>query len=195
MFTLCHMGSLALAQAAIGQSTVSSNTSVFRSKSFSPIEVPEEIVGAWQVQIEGRAFKLKANYNIEIKINGSRGGLPEALVAYFAGDSRRPSFLCRSQLNLVSTEKDRLVFEETLNYKSERRASCPIWDQVAIEPRNGHLWLQWRDVGRRKAKIRMEAGAYRSTGGMECREVGGNGGSRGQVWCRDAEGNWAPKRL
>ena len=145
------------------------------------------------MQIEGRAFKLRTNYNIEIKINDGRRGLPTALVSYFAGDQRMPSTICRSQLTLISIEGQNLVFEESLNYKGGKD-SCPIWDQVAIERRSGHLWFQWRDAGRRKSSIKMEAGAYRWTGGRECRVVSGDGGPGGQEWCRDAEGNWSPRR-
>ncbi len=160
---------------------------------FSTMQVPTDIVGAWQIQIEGRAFKLQNNYNIEIKVNDRQIGLPEAIVSYFVGDTRRPSTICRSQLTLISVEGQKLVFEESLNYKGGKD-SCPIWDQVAIEKRDGNLWFQWRNAGKRKSAIKMEAGAHLPTSGMECRLVSGDGGFGGQEWCRDAEGNWSPKK-
>ena len=159
----------------------------------SSVQMPAELVGAWQAQIEGKAFKLRTNYNIEIKINDGRSNLPTAIVSYFAGDASRPTTICRSQLTLVSADIQNFVLGESLNYKGGKD-SCPIWDQVTIEPRSGALWLQWREGGKRKLTVKMEAGAYRFTGGMECRIVSGDGGAGGQEWCRDAEGNWAPRR-
>ncbi len=198
-YQLLTLSCVAFLQSAdVGLAQPAATQSLNQNPAFKPMpsaasQVPADIVGAWQVQIEGNAFKLKTNYNIEIKINDGRGGLPAAIVSYFAGDASRPSTICRSQLTLVSSEGRNLVFGESLNYKNGKD-SCPIWDQIAIEPRTGHLWLQWRDGGRRKPVIKMEAGAYRWTGGMECRLVSGDGSSSGQEWCRDADGNWSPKR-
>jgi hypothetical protein len=179
---------IALAQSAIV--SVPNSMPAFRPM-LSSGQVPTEIVGAWQVQIEGQAFKLKANYNIEIKFNDGLGNMPAAIVSYFAGDASRPTTICRSQLKLVSTEGASYVFEESLNYKGGKD-SCPIWGRIAVEPRDGSLWFQWRDAAKRKAKIRMEAGAYHPTGGKECRLVSGDGGVGGRKWCRDTEGNWNP---
>ncbi len=189
-FVCLPSADLVLAQSATSSALNSNPT--FRPIP-SSVQMPAELVGAWQTQIEGRAFKLRANYNIEIKINDSRSNLPTAIVSYFAGDANRPSTICRSQLMLVSTEGQSFVLGESLNYKGGKDL-CPIWDQVTIEPRSGSLWLQWRDGGRRKPSVKMEAGAYRFTGGMECRLVSGDGGAGGQEWCRDAEGNWSPRR-
>lgn len=187
---------LPAAEAGFAQQVASQSLNpipAFRPMPTSGTQVPAEVVGAWQVQINGNAFKLKTNYNIEIKINDGRSGLPAAIVSYFAGDASRPSTICRSQLTFESSEGQNLVFGESLNYRGGKDP-CPIWDQVAIEPREGHLWLQWRDRGGRKHAIKMEAGAYRWTGGKECRLVSGDGNSSGQEWCRDADGNWSPKR-
>lgn len=193
----CSIACLAMADLALGQAVVPPGSNVvptFRPNAFSSNEIPAEIIGVWQVQIEGRASKLKTNYNIEFKINDGRGSLPVAIVSYFAGDARRPSSLCRSQLTLVKADGQKWVFDESQNYKTPNGPdACPIWDQIAIEPRTGHLWFQWLD-GKRRLAIKMEAAAYRWTGGMECRKVSGDGRSGGEEWCRDAEGNWAPKR-
>jgi hypothetical protein len=187
-----------LPSADAGFAQPAANQSLNPNPAFRPIapsgdQVPAEFVGAWQVQIGGNASKLKTNYNVEIKINDGRSGLPAAIVSYFAGDASRPSTICRSQLTFESSEGRNLIFRESLNYKGGKD-SCPIWDQIAIEPREGHLWLQWRDGGGRKTTVKMEAGAYRWAGGMECRLVSGDGSSSGQEWCRDADGNWSPKR-
>lgn len=159
-------------------------------------EIPAEFVGAWQAQIEGKGFKLKTNYNIEMKISDGLSGAPEALVSYFAGDVKRPSTICRTQLTLVSREQHSLIFEESRNYRSRKiEEACPIGNQLAIATRGGEIWVQWRDVGRRKVTVKMEAGAHRSTGGMECRTVGGSDRSGHEVWCRTPEGDWRPKAL
>ncbi|AJP71330.1 hypothetical protein [Sphingomonas hengshuiensis] len=160
-------------------------------------EMPSDLLGAWQVQVDGKAFKLKDSYNIEIKFNGADDGLPEALIAYFAGDARRPSSLCRSQLDLVSSTGGQLVFRETLNYKSGRSVKCPVWGRLVIDKSDGGILLHWLDEGR-KPKTRMEATALRLTAvrlkaDRECRAVGDGSESGNQVWCRDAEGNWSPK--
>ena len=193
----CSIACLAMTDLALGQAVVPPGSNVvptFRPNAFSSNEIPAEIIGVWQVQIDGRVSKLKTNYNIEFKINDGRGSLPVAIVSYFAGDARRPSTLCRSQLTLVKTDAQKFVFDESQNYKTPNGPdACPIWGQIAIEPRTGHLWFQWLD-GKRRPAIKMEAGAYRWTGGMECRIVSGDGRSGGEEWCRDAEGNWAPKR-
>lgn len=186
----------AVANLALGQAVTPPGSNVvpaFRADAFAPTGIPADLVGVWQVQIEGRPFKLKNNYNIEFKINDGRGRLPAAIVSYFVGDPARPSTICQSQLTLVSTEGAKLVFAESKN-RQGGKDYCPIWDQVAIESRSGQLWFEWRDAGRRKATTKMKAGAYRWTGGMECRLVSGDGGSGGQEWCRDAEGNWSPRR-
>lgn len=156
-------------------------------------EMPPEILGAWQVRVDGKTFKLKDSYNIEIKFNGARNGMPEALVAYFAGDARRPSSLCRSQLDLISNSDGQLIFKETLNYKSDRSAKCPVWGRLIIDKSDGGILFRWQDAGERKPKTRMEASALRLNGGRECRTVGDGNPSGGQIWCRDSEGNWAPK--
>lgn len=191
VLTCVHSAEMVVAQYTIAPRL--STVSAFGPPPFTSVQVPAEMVGAWQVQIEGRAFKLKTNYNVEIKITDGQSSLPTAIVSYFAGDARRPSTICRSQLTLVSAEGQSFVFEESLNYKGGKD-SCPIWDQLAIEIRSGSLWFQWRDAGRRKATIKMEAGAFRPTGGKECRLVSGDGGAGGQEWCRDVEGNWSPSR-
>ena len=61
-----------MADLALGQAVVPPGSNVvptFRPNAFSSNEIPAEIIGVWQVQIEGRASKLKTNYNIEFKIN------------------------------------------------------------------------------------------------------------------------------
>ena len=166
----------------------------YRSFTYSPVEIPSEFVGAWQLRIEGPAFKLKTSYNIELKITDGRSGSPEALISYFAGNENRPSTICRTQLNFVSAEGQNWVFNESLNYRAGKDA-CPVWDQISIMARGENLWLQWRDAGRRKVTIKMEGGARRSTGGMECRSVGGSGQSGGQVFCRTPDGDWVPRIL
>ena len=190
-FTVLPAAEAGLAQQVANQSL--NPIPAFRPMPAPGAQMPAEAVGAWQAQIAGSGFKLKTNYNIEIKINDGRSGLPAAIVSYFAGDASRPSTICRSQLTFETAEGRNFVFRESLNYKGGKD-SCPIWDQVTIEPREGHLWLQWRDQAGRKSTIKMEAGAYRWTGGMECRLVSGDGNSSGQEWCRDADGNWSPKR-
>lgn len=189
---MCASGAALQMSTAVGQSVVGPVPD-FATDSFDGPQIPPEVRGAWQAQVEGKTFKLKSNFNIEVKFEDGRDGRPHGLVAYFAGDPRRPSSLCRSQLDLASNTDGRLVFTETLNYKSERRAQCPIWDGLAVEQRGGELWIEWQDVGRRSAKVKMQASAVRTSGGAQCRTVGGGGRYGGQVWCRDMEGNWAPQ--
>ncbi|MEE4210481.1 MAG: hypothetical protein V2I43_14610 [Parvularcula sp.] len=160
----------------------------------SQAQMPSDLLGAWQLQVDARQFKLRDEFNIEVKFADGSDGLPEGLVAYFAGDSSRPSGLCRSQLDLVSATQDGMIFEETLNYKSGRKIRCPIWGRVSIKRTEGGFLFEWSDEGRRRKKVRMWASAGRLTGGQECRMVGATGTSDGEVWCRDAEGNWSAKR-
>lgn len=155
--------------------------------------IPQEITGSWRVTVAKQTSKLKADHTIEIKIGDDRKFMPDAVLSYFVGDSERPSTICRSQLTLFAVEGEELIFQESMNYKGGKDA-CPIWDQVAITPRGGQLWVRWRDGNRRKPTIKIEAAAFRATGGQECRVVSGDGRAGGQEWCRDAEGNWAPKR-
>lgn len=153
--------------------------------------LPGSVAGAWQLRMAGRAIKLRADYTIEIKIN-TGGRQPIALISYFAGDQRRPSSICRTQLSLLSNEGEAAVFSESLNYRMGKDR-CPIWDQVTIAPRDGGLWVQWRDVAGRKATVKMEGQADRASGGAECRTVGGDGGSGGQLYCRTPDGDWTAK--
>lgn len=165
---------------------------VFRGTAAPALKVPDGAMGSWQVVLDARTYKLKSNYNVELKIGGFRPGMPEAALSYFAGSSERPSTICRSQLTLIAAEGQELVFAESLNHRGGKDA-CPVREQVAITPQPGQLVVRWRDGGR-KPKVKIEAIAYRATGGMECRLVSGDGGVGGQEWCRDAEGNWAPRR-
>lgn len=183
---------LCASQSATGQAIVTAGVPKFNQDAFSRIPIPPEIVGAWQMQIEGKAFKLRNNFNIEIKITNGKNGTPEALVSYFAGNPQRPSSICRSQLSVVSVEAQSLIFQESLNYRAGKDA-CPIWKQVAIEPRQGQLMVRWRDGSNRKNSMKMEALAYRSAGGQICRTVGGKGAYGGQVFCRTSDGDWLPK--
>lgn len=156
-------------------------------------QMPQSVMGSWRVNIAKQPFKLKADYVVEIKIGDDRKFMPDAVLSYFAGDIERPSTICRSQLALVGVEGEDLIFQESLNYKGGKDP-CPIWGHVAITPRAGHLLVRWRDGGRKKSAIKIESAAYRATGGLECRLVSGDGRAGGQEWCRDFEGNWAPKR-
>lgn len=156
--------------------------------------IPSDLLGAWELKVDAKQYKLKDSYSIEMKFADGSDGLPEALVAYFTGDPRRPSGLCRSQLDLVSSTPDILIFDETLNYKSNRSVRCPIWGKVSIGRTSDGFVLQWAGTGSRKQKIRMAANATRLNGGQECRMVGATSSSGGEVWCRDAEGNWSAKR-
>ena len=184
------LGSAPFAHAAFSQT----GDLVAGAVSSSDALVPVEVLGAWHADVDRRAFKLKVDYSVEIKINDGGSNMPVAIVSYFAGNADRPSTICRSQLDLVRTEGAVLIFEESLNYKGGKDP-CPVWDQVAIEPKDdGSLWMQWRDARRRSFKSKMEAAAYRSNNALACRIVSGDGRSGGQEWCRDAEGNWAPKR-
>ena len=164
----------------------------FRSPAAAALQIPETATGSWQVVLDAPTHKLRTNYNVEVKIGGFRPGMPEAVVSYFAGNAQRPSTICRSQLTLIGVEGADLVFAESLNHRGGKDP-CPIRQQVVITPEPGMLVMRWRDGGR-KPKVRMQATAYRAGGGMECRLVSGDGGGSGQEWCRDAEGNWAPRR-
>ncbi len=164
----------------------------FRGAATPALKVPDEAIGSWQVVLDAPTYKLKTNYNVEVKIGGFRPGMPEAVVSYFAGDAQRPSTICRSQLTLIGIEGTDFVFAESLNHRGGKDP-CPIRQQVVIRPQPGSLMMRWRDGGR-KPKVRAQAIAYRATGGMECRLVSGDGGAGGQEWCRDTEGNWAPRR-
>lgn len=165
---------------------------VFRGAAAPALQVPDTAIGSWQVVLDAPTHGLRTSYNVEIKIGGFRPGMPEAVVSYFAGNAQRPSTICRSQLTLIGIEGADFVFAESLNHRGGKDP-CPIRKQVVITPEQGALKMRWRDGGRRP-KVRIQAMAYRATGGMECRLVSGDGGSGGQEWCRDAEGNWAPRR-
>lgn len=156
-------------------------------------QIPQGIMGPWRVSIAKQSFKLKADYTIEIKVGDDRKFMPDGVLSYFAGNSDRPSTICRSQLTLVAVAGEDLIFQESLNYKGGKDP-CPIWGQVVITPQGGQLRVRWSDGGRKKSAIKIESSAYRATGGLECRLVSGDGRAGGQEWCRDAEGNWAPKR-
>lgn len=156
--------------------------------------VPSDLLGAWELKVDAKPYKLKDSYSIEMKFTDGSDGLPEALVAYFTGDPRRPTGLCRSQLDLVSSTPDMIVFDETLNYKSNSSVRCPVWGRVSIGRSSDGFVLQWAGTGRGKQKIRMAANAARLSGGQECRLVGATSSSSGEVWCRDDEGNWSLKR-
>lgn len=164
----------------------------FRSAGEPAIRLPDAALGSWQVVLDAPTHKLKTGYNVEIKIGGFRPGMPEGVVSYFAGNAQRPSTICRSQLTLIGTEGEDFVFAESLNHRGGKDP-CPVRPQVVITPEPGKLVMRWRDGGR-KPRVRMQAVAYRATGGMECRLVSGDGGAAGQEWCRDSEGNWAPRR-
>jgi len=164
----------------------------FRSGAEPALKLPDTALGAWQIVLDAPTHKLKTNYNVEIKIGGFRPGMPEGVVSYFAGNAQRPSTICRSQLTLIATDGTDFVFSESLNRRGGKDP-CPVRQQVVITPEPGKLTVRWRDGGRRP-KVRLQAIAYRASGGMECRLVSGDGGPGGQEWCRDAEGNWAPRR-
>lgn len=164
----------------------------FRGAATPALSVPAAALGSWQVVLDAPTYKLKTNYNVEVKIGGFRPGMPEAVLSYFAGNAQRPSTICRSQLTLIGVEGQELIFAESLNHKGGKDP-CPVRAQIAITPQPGQLVVRWRDGGR-KPKVRLQAMAYRATGGMECRLVSGDGSAGGQEWCRDAEGNWAPRR-
>ena len=164
----------------------------FRGTAPAALQVPDTALGSWQVVLDAPTHKLKTNYNVEVKIGGFRPGMPEAMVSYFAGNAQRPSTICRSQLRLIAVDGADFVFAESLNHRGGKDP-CPVRQQIVITPEPGKLVMRWRDGGRRP-KVRIQAIAYRASGGMECRLVSGDGGAGGQEWCRDAEGNWAPQR-
>ncbi len=186
----CAIAAPLLAQSAPLPGVTAAPT--FRSGASPAPQIPETVTGSWQVVLDGPTHKLRTNYNVEVKIGGFRPGMPEAVVSYFAGNAQRPSTICRSQLTLIGVEGTDYVFAESLNHRGGKDP-CPIRQQIVITPGPGMLVVRWRDGGR-KPKVRIEATAYRASGGMECRLVSGDGSGSGQEWCRDAEGNWAPRR-
>jgi hypothetical protein len=184
---------LSLSLAALGTvASLAGSGAIGQEPAQTAGEVPPELIGIWQLEIAGRPFDLKANYNIEINIKQqTRKGWPPATVTYFAGDERRPSTICRSQLTLASTSGQSLMFDESLNYKAGKD-SCPIWDQMAIQLQEGQLSIQWHNVKRRKVVVKMEGRAQKlvseqiAAESQLCRDV------EGVRWCRDSNGDWAP---
>lgn len=158
-----------------------------------PADIPQAIMGAWQVRIDGRQARLKTDYTIEIKINETQRGLPAGLVSYFAGSQDKPSTICRSQLTPLAAEGQGMVFAESLNYRGGKDP-CPVHAQVFVEASGDTVLVRWRDAARRGPEVKLQAIASRSTGGGECRLVSGDGKVGGQTWCRDREGNWTPRR-
>lgn len=148
------------------------------------------MAGIWQAEIAGSAFRLKGNYQVEIKMAPAKRGMPDGLVTYFIGRPDRPSTICRSQLNLKSQGEQVVSFTETLNYKYGKDA-CPIFGDVTAEAVEGQLLVRWITPSKTKPKLRMETRAVRIGGGVECRRVGENSSLAGKRVCRDVEGNWS----
>lgn len=110
----------------------------FRGAATPTLRVPDAALGSWQVVLDAPTYKLKTNYNVEVKIGGFRPGMPEAVLSYFAGNAQRPSTICRSQLTLIGVEGQELIFAESLNHKGGKDP-CPVRAQIAITPQPGQL--------------------------------------------------------
>ncbi len=152
-------------------------------------EVVDQYLGLWQAQIAGSNFKMKSDYNVEIKVAKSRNGETIAVINYFIGKNYRPTTICRSQLLLSSTDSSGTTFNESLNFK-RGKDSCPIWDQVVFSAADQGINLQWRDGAGKKTRVKMAALAQRAGASNECRLVSDEGSSAGLKVCRTSEGDW-----
>lgn len=149
----------------------------------------EQYVGLWQAKIAGAPFKLRNDYNVEIKVARSRNGEMIAVMNYFIGKDYRPTTICRSQLVPTAIGDGRTIFNESLNFR-RGKDDCPIWKQVAFASAADGLDLQWLDGNSRKSKVRMAARAQRAGASGECRLVADEGSSAGLKVCRTPEGDW-----
>lgn len=189
VWTICLAGSVAAVAAVLVPATSQALQPAAQGGGRAA-SVPPGMEGIWQAEIAGSAFRLKGNYQIEIKLAQARPGMPDGLVTYFIGRPDRPSTICRSQLNLKTRGEQALSFTETLNYRFGKD-TCPIFGDVAVETVEEQLLVRWITPRKRKPKLRMETRAVRISGGLECRLVGENSSLAGKKVCRDADGNWA----
>lgn len=102
------------------------------------------------ILINGRPASMPIR-GVGLTITGGRTGAPIGVIEYYTADARgEVQLLCRADMILVSATPYRLEFDERLHRSAA--IDCGTPDRLALQPRDGKLFVEWRKPGSTKPR-------------------------------------------